>query len=62
LLPAQKTHDYFQEMDKLSLSLIHFLNGDKDCPNFILDEIDKYWDYPCFEPHFLRAKKRGSRS
>jgi hypothetical protein len=26
----------------------HFFKGDKDCPNFIKDEIDKYWDYVRF--------------
>ena len=24
--------------------MLHFQKGDKDCPNFRLAEIDKYWD------------------
>jgi|GEM_PF-6801137 len=28
----------------LSLSFIHFYDGDKDCPNFHFVKIEKHWD------------------
>jgi len=36
----------------------HFFKGDKGCPNFIKDEIDKYWDYVRF-CYFVCQSVRG---